>query len=209
MGRYTGPVCRLCRREGVKLYLKGDRCYSPKCAIERRPYAPGQHGQRRRRRPSDYAVRLREKQKLRRIYGLSEKQFRNLFEEAARKRGVTGTAFLGLLEARLESVVLRLGLAVSRAQARQLIRAKQIMVNGKQVDVPAYRVMPGDQVGLTERGRGMDMIRVNLEAAKGRKTGPWLSFDADAASGKFLRMPEREDLALPVNEQLIIEYYSR
>jgi small subunit ribosomal protein S4 len=136
MGRYIGPVCRLCRREGVKLYLKGERCYSPKCAMERRPYPPGQHGQRRARRPSDYAVRLREKQKLRRIYGISETQFRNLFEEASRKKGVTGTVFLGLLESRLDNVVYRLGFAQSRRQARQMVRHGHVTVNGRRVDLP-------------------------------------------------------------------------
>uniref|UniRef100_A0A7C2FS25 Small ribosomal subunit protein uS4 n=1 Tax=Thermus islandicus TaxID=540988 RepID=A0A7C2FS25_9DEIN len=193
MGRYLGPVCRLCRREGVKLYLKGERCYSPKCAMERRPYPPGQHGQKRARRPSDYAVRLREKQKLRRIYGISETQFRNLFEEASRKKGVTGTVFLGLLESRLDNVVYRLGFAQSRRQARQMVRHGHITVNGRRVDL----------------GRNLAFIRENLEAMKGRKVGPWLSLDVEAMKGKFLRLPDREDLALPVNEQLVIEFYSR
>lgn len=209
MGRYIGPVCRLCRREGVKLYLKGDRCYSPKCAIERRPYAPGQHGQRRARRPSDYAVRLREKQKMRRIYGISEKQFRNLFEEASRRKGVTGTVFLRLLESRLDNVVYRLGIATSRKQARQLVRHGHIAVNDRKVTVPSYRVRPGDVIAVTEAGKKIGAIQANVEAAKGRNTGPWLEFDADKMVGKFLRLPEREDLALPVNEQLVIEYYSR
>ncbi|ADR37054.1 30S ribosomal protein S4 [Oceanithermus profundus] len=209
MGRYIGPVCRLCRREGVKLYLKGDRCYSPKCAIERRPYAPGQHGQRRARRPSDYAVRLREKQKMRRIYGISEKQFRNLFEEASKKKGVTGTVFLRLLESRLDNVVYRLGIASSRKQARQLVRHGHIAVGGRKVTVPSYRVRPGDVIAVTEAGKKIGAIQANAEAAKGRKTGPWLEFDPEKMVGKFLRLPEREDLALPVNEQLVIEYYSR
>ncbi|WP_456446579.1 30S ribosomal protein S4 [Deinococcota bacterium DY0809b] len=209
MGRYIGPVCRLCRREGVKLYLKGDRCYSPKCAIERRPYAPGQHGQRRARRPSDYAVRLREKQKMRRIYGISEKQFRNLFEEASKRKGVTGTVFLRLLESRLDNVVYRLGIASSRKQARQLVRHGHIAVNDRKVTVPSYRVRPGDVVAVTEAGKKIGAIQANVEAAKGRNTGPWLEFDPEKMVGKFLRLPEREDLALPVNEQLVIEYYSR
>lgn len=209
MGRYIGPVCRLCRREGVKLYLKGERCYSPKCAMERRPYPPGQHGQRRTRRPSDYAVRLREKQKLRRIYGISETQFRNLFEEASRKKGVTGTVFLGLLESRLDNVVYRLGFAQSRRQARQMVRHGHILVNGKRVDLPAYRLKPGDEVAIAERSKNLDFIRQNLEAMKGRKVGPWLSLDVEAMKGRFLRLPDREDLALPVNEQLVIEFYSR
>ncbi|WP_457636909.1 30S ribosomal protein S4 [Oceanithermus sp.] len=209
MGRYIGPVCRLCRREGVKLYLKGDRCYSPKCAMERRPYAPGQHGQRRARRPSDYAVRLREKQKMRRIYGISERQFRNLFDEASKKKGVTGTVFLRLLESRLDSVVYRLGIAASRKQARQFIRHGHITVNERRVTIPSYRVKPGDVVSVSEAGKKVGAIQANVEAAKGRKTGPWLEFDAEKMVGKFLRLPEREDLALPVNEQLVIEYYSR
>ena len=209
MGRYIGPVCRLCRREGVKLYLKGERCYSPKCAMERRPYPPGQHGQKRARRPSDYAVRLREKQKLRRIYGISERQFRNLFEEASKKKGVTGSVFLGLLESRLDNVVYRLGFAVSRRQARQLVRHGHITVNGRRVDLPSYRVRPGDEIAVAEKSRNIELIRQNLEAMKGRKVGPWLSLDVEGMKGKFLRLPDREDLALPVNEQLVIEFYSR
>ena len=209
MGRYIGPVCRLCRREGMKLYLKGERCYSPKCAMERRPYPPGQHGQKRARRPSDYAVRLREKQKLRRIYGISERQFRNLFEEASKKKGVTGSVFLGLLESRLDNVVYRLGFAVSRRQARQLVRHGHITVNGRRVDLPSYRVRPGDEIAVAEKSRNLELIRQNLEAMKGRKVGPWLSLDVEGMKGKFLRLPDREDLALPVNEQLVIEFYSR
>ena len=209
MGRYIGPVCRLCRREGVQLYLKGERCYSPKCAMERRPYPPGQHGQKRARRPSDYAVRLREKQKLRRIYGISERQFRNLFEEASKKKGVTGSVFLGLLESRLDNVVYRLGFAVSRRQARQLVRHGHITVNGRRVDLPSYRVRPGDEIAVAEKSRNLELIRQNLEAMKGRKVGPWLSLDVEGMKGKFLRLPDREDLALPVNEQLVIEFYSR
>ena len=209
MGRYIGPVCRLCRREGVKLYLKGERCYSPKCAMERRPYPPGQHGQKRARRPSDYAVRLREKQKLRRIYGISERQFRNLFEEASKKKGVTGSVFLGLLESRLDNVVYRLGFAVSRRQARQLVRHGHLTVNGRRVDLPSYRVRPGDEIAVAEKSRNLELIRQNLEAMKGRKVGPWLSLDVEGMKGKFLRLPDREDLALPVNEQLVIEFYSR
>ena len=209
MGRYIGPVCRLCRREGVKLYLKGERCYSPKCAMERRPYPPGQHGQKRARRPSDYAVRLREKQKLRRIYGISERQFRNLFEEASKKKGVTGSVFLGLLESRLDNVVYRLGFAVSRRQARQLVRHGHITVNGRRVDLPSYRGRPGDEIAVAEKSRNLELIRQNLEAMKGRKVGPWLSLDVEGMKGKFLRLPDREDLALPVNEQLVIEFYSR
>ncbi len=209
MGKYRGPVCRLCRREGIKLYLKGERCYGPKCALERRPYPPGQHGQKRARRPSDYAVRLREKQRLRRIYGLNEKQFRNLFEEAARRKGVTGTVFLHLLESRLDNVVYRLGIAASRRQARQLVRHGHITVNGRRVDIPSYRVKPGDVVAVHEKSKNLGVIQANVELSKGRKGVPWLEFDPDKLEGKFLRYPDREDLALPVNEQLVIEFYSR
>jgi len=209
MGKYRGPVCRLCRREGIKLYLKGERCYGPKCALERRPYPPGQHGQKRARRPSDYAVRLREKQRLRRIYGLNEKQFRNLFEEAAKKKGVTGTVFLHLLESRLDNVVYRMGIAASRRQARQLVRHGHITVNDRRVDIPSYRVKPGDIVAVHEKSKNLGVIQANVELAKGRKGVPWLEFDAASLKGKFLRYPDREDLALPVNEQLVIEFYSR
>lgn len=173
------------------------------------PLPPGQHGQKRARRPSDYAVRLREKQKLRRIYGISERQFRNLFEEASKKKGVTGSVFLGLLESRLDNVVYRLGFAVSRRQARQLVRHGHITVNGRRVDLPSYRVRPGDEIAVAEKSRNLGFIRQNLEAMKGRKVGPWLSLDVEGMKGKFLRLPDREDLALPVNEQLVIEFYSR
>ncbi len=209
MGKYIGPVCRFCRREGIKLYLKGERCYGPKCALERRPYPPGQHGQKRSRRPSDYAIRLREKQRLRRIYGLNERQFRSLFEEASKKKGVTGTVFLHLLESRLDNVVYRLGIAASRRQARQIVRHGHITVNGRRVDIPSYRVKPGDTVAVYEKSKNLDTIQANVELAKGRKGSPWLAFDPDKLEGKFLRLPDREDLALPVNEQLVIEYYSR
>ena len=205
MGRYIGPVCRLCRREGVKLYLKGERCYSPKCAMERRPYPPGQHGQKRARRPSDYAVRLREKRTLRRLSGISGGQLRHLFGEASKKKGVTGSVFLGLLESRLDNVVYRLGFAVSRRQARQLVRHGHITVNGRRVDLPSYRVRPGDEIAVAEKSRNLELIRQNLEAMK----GPWLSRDVGGLKGKCLRLPGREDLALPVNEQLVIEFYSR
>ncbi|HEX2865088.1 MAG TPA: 30S ribosomal protein S4 [Deinococcales bacterium] len=209
MARYTGPVCKLCRREGVKLYLKGDRCYSPKCAIERRPYAPGQHGQRRKNRPSDYSVRLREKQKLRRIYGIAEAQFSNLFEEANRRGGVTGTVFLGLLESRLDSLVYRLGLASSHTQARQLVTHGHIVVNGKRLDVPSAIIKPGAQIAVAPSGRKLSIIAENVENNRRRKLSPWLSFNPETLSGQYLRLPAREDLALPVNEQFVIEYYSR
>lgn len=209
MARYTGPVCKLCRREGVKLYLKGDRCYSPKCAIEKRPYAPGQHGQRRKGRPSDFSIRLREKQKLRRIYGVGERQFRNLFDEASRRKGVTGTVFLGLLESRLDSLVYRLGLAANHAQARQLVAHGHVFVNGKVIDVPSAIVKPGAQIAVRPNSAKLGVILENVENARRRKLSPWLSFNPETLSGQYLRLPAREDLALPVNEQFVVEYYSR
>jgi small subunit ribosomal protein S4 len=209
MARYTGPVCKLCRREGVKLYLKGDRCYSPKCAIEKRPYAPGQHGQRRKGRPSDYSIRLREKQKLRRIYGIGEKQFRNLFAEASRQQGVTGNTFLGLLESRLDSIVYRLGLASSHSQARQIVAHGHVTVNGKAIDVPSAIIRPGSTIAVAAGSRKASVILENVESNRRRKLSPWLSFNPETLSGQYLRLPAREDLALPVNEQFVIEYYSR
>ncbi|MDQ3397481.1 MAG: 30S ribosomal protein S4 [Deinococcota bacterium] len=209
MSRYTGPVCKLCRREGTKLYLKGDRCYSAKCAIEKRPYPPGQHGQRRGRKPSDFAVRLREKQKLRRFYGVSEKQFRSLFDDASRRQGVTGANFLALLESRLDSVVYRLGIASSRAQARQLINQGHIEVNGKRLDIASFQLKPGMEITVGPKAKKLDFIRGNVEAGRRRKVSPWLEFDADELRGRFLRQPAREDLVVPVNELQVIEYYSR
>ena len=209
MARYTGPVCKLCRREGTKLYLKGDRCYSAKCAIEKRPYPPGQHGQRRSRKMSDYGIRLREKQKLRRFYGMSEKQFKNLFDEATRQEGATGEVFLSLLESRLDSIVYRLGIASSRAQARQFINQGHIGVNGRRLDVSSYPVNPGEEVAVLPSARSFGLIRENVEATRRRKLSPSLAFDPENLKGKFLRPPAREDLVVPVNELQVIEYYSR
>ncbi len=209
MARYTGPVCKLCRREGTKLYLKGDRCYSAKCAIEKRPYPPGQHGQRRSRKMSDYGIRLREKQKLRRFYGMSEKQFNNLFDEAARRPGATGQVFLSLLESRLDSVVYRLGLASSRAQARQLINQGHIALNDTRLDIASHILNPGDAVTVRPQAKSFGVIRDNVEANRRRKLSPWLEFDADNLKGTFVRTPAREDIVVPVNELQVIEYYSR
>ncbi|MDZ7704931.1 MAG: 30S ribosomal protein S4 [Trueperaceae bacterium] len=209
MARYTGPVCKLCRREGTKLYLKGDRCYSAKCAIEKRPYPPGQHGQRRSRKMSDYGIRLREKQKLRRFYGMSEKQFSNLFEEAARRPGATGQVFLSLLESRLDSVVYRLGIASSRAQARQLINQGHIALNDRRLDIASHILDPGDVVTVRPQAKSFGLIRENIEANRRRKLSPWLEFDADNLKGTFVRQPAREDIVVPVNELQVIEYYSR
>jgi len=209
MARYTDPVCRLCRREGLKLFLKGDRCYTDKCAIERRNYAPGQHGQGRRRKVSDYAMQLREKQRLKRMYGLLEKQFRKYFEMAERSREVTGTALLKLLESRLDNMVYRLGLARSRAEARQLVRHRHFMVNGKRVNIPSYLTRAGDEVTIVERSRSKDVFKQAVEFAGRRGLPDWLEMDADKFTGKIVKLPEREELAIPVNERLVVELYSK
>jgi len=205
MGRYRGPIVKISRREGVNLVE------SPKVQkyMERHPYPPGQHGQRRRRKPSDYAVRLREKQKLRFYYNMSEKQFRNLFVEASQKTGATGQVFLQLLESRLDNVVYRMGIASTRRQARQFVAHGHITVNGKRLDVPSYRVEPGDVLEVHASAKKNPFIRENLEARKRGKTLPWLEFDAEAMRGTFKSRPSREDIVVPVNELQVIEYYSR
>lgn len=205
MGRYRGPVVKLCRREGVNLVE------TPKAQkyMERRPYPPGEHGQRRRRRPSDYGVRLREKQKLRFIYNLSEKQFANLFNEASRKEGATGEVFLQLLERRLDNVVYRMGIAHTRRQARQFVAHGHILVNGRRVDVPSYRIKPGDEIAVAERAKKNAHIKDNVEERKRGSTPSWLNFDAESLKGTFNSVPSREDISVPVNELQVIEYYSR
>lgn len=205
MGRQRDPIVKLSRREGVNL------AETPKVQkyMERRPYPPGQHGQRRSRKLSDYGVRLREKQKLRRLYNLSEKQFSNLFSEAVKQEGATGGVFLQLLESRLDNVVFRLGIAHTRRQARQFVSHKHILVNGKVVDVPSYRVRPGDEVAVSPRSRSNDIIKGNVEARKRGRLSPWLEFDSESLKGKFQRLPAREDITVPVNELQVIEYYSR
>ena len=205
MGRYRGPVVKLCRREGVNLIE------TPKVQryMEAHPYPPGQHGQRRRRKPSDYGVRLREKQKLRIYYNMSEKQFHNLFAEAAKQEGSTGTVFLQLLESRLDNVVYRLGIAYTRRQARQFVAHGHILVNGKRVDVPSYRVRPGDEIEVATAARKNPFIHANIEDRRRGQLNPWLEFDAEAMKGKFLHRPAREDIMVPVNELQVIEYYSR
>lgn len=208
MARYTGPVCRLCRRENMKLYLKGDRCYSDKCAYERRNYAPGQHGKTR-AKLSDYGLRLREKQKLRRIYELTETQFKKYFKEAERQKGITGTNFLILLERRLDNVVYRLGFAQSRAQARQLVRHGHFLVNGKSVDIPSYLVKPGDTVTVREKSRNLAVINEALEALPRRGVPPWLELRKEQYEGVFKTFPTREEMDIPVQEQLIVEFYSK
>lgn len=205
MGRYRGPIIKLCRREGANLVgtVKAQRY------MDKRQYGPGQHGNKRRRKPTEYGIRLREKQKLRLIYGLSEKQFRTLFDEAVRRPGPTGAVFLQLLESRLDNVVYRLGIATTRRQSRQFVGHKHILVNGKRVDVPSYRVKPGDEIALVERSRNNPIIKANLEAKSRGKVEPWLEFDAEAVKGTFSRIPSREDIVVPVNELMVIEYYSR
>ena len=208
MARYLGPVCRLCRREGMQLYLKGDRCYTDKCAIDRRHYPPGQHGQRR-SKVSDYGTQLREKQKVRRIYGVLEKQFSSYFEKAERQKGVTGTNLLVLLERRLDNVVYRLGFANSRSQARQLVRHNLILVNGNKVNLPSYLVRKGDVVQSTEKGRALPLIKDAMEAVARRGTPAWLEFNKDEAKGRVIMFPSREDITMPIQEHLIVELYSK
>jgi small subunit ribosomal protein S4 len=209
MARYRGPVCRLCRREGMKLFLKGERCYKEKCAIERRNQPPGQHGGARRRKVRAYGLQLREKQKLRRIYGLLEGQFRSTFSEAARRKGVTGENLLQLLELRLDNVVYSLGFATSRSQARQLVRHGHIIVDGRRVDIPSFRVKPGMEITVREKSRTSDAIGAALDFAQGRGIPPWLELDPTAFSGKVIQAPSREDIRFPIQEQLIVELYSR
>jgi len=209
MARYRGPVCRLCRREGMKLFLKGERCYKEKCAIERRNAPPGQHGMGRRRKVRAYGLQLREKQKLRRIYGLLEGQFRRTFDEANRRKGVTGETLLQLLELRLDNVVYSLGFATSRTQARQLVRHGHIEVDGRRVNIPSFRVRPGTEIGVREKSRKNAHISEAVEFAQGRGIPPWLELDTDAFRGKVLENPVREDIRFPIQEQLIVELYSR
>ena len=206
MANYSGPVCRFCRREGAKLYLKGERCYTPKCAIERRAFAPGMHGQARKRKTSDYGLQLRAKQKARRIYGLLEKQFRIYFNLATDEPGVTGINLLRRLELRLDNVVYRLGLGASRKQARQLVSHRHFEVNGKTVNVPSYQLKPGDVLKVKTADGVTD---VALESSKVRPVPSWLSFNADDKSAKVLARPDRHEMESGVEEQLIVEFYSR
>lgn len=205
MARFYTSITKLSRREGINL-AETEKVQK---YLDRRPYGPGQHGQRRTNRPSDYKVRLREKQKLARLYGVAEKQFRNLFEEATRVPGVTGTVFLQLLERRLDNVVFRLNLASTRRQARQLVGHGHVLVNGKRVDIPSYRVKIGDEISVAEGSRSIGVVLENIENAKRRRVSPWLTFNPETFSGTFVRLPAREDLALPINENFIIEFYSR
>ena len=208
MARHTGPVCRLCRREGMKLFLKGDRCFKEKCAIERRGYAPGQHG-RRRSKVQGYGIQLREKQKVKRIYGVLERQFRNYFAKASRRKGITGTNLLQMLERRLDSVVYRLGFASSRAMARQLVAHGHFLVDGKKVDVPSSLTPVGAVVSLRASSRDNEEIKMCLDTAKGRGVPAWLELDADNFRGTVKALPAREDVTMPIQEQLIVELYSK
>jgi small subunit ribosomal protein S4 len=209
MARYLGPVCKLCRREGGKLYLKGDRCFSEKCAVVRRPYPPGQHGQGR-IKLSEYGLRLREKQKMRRIYGLLESQFRLYYAEASTMKGRTGEEMLGIIERRLDNVVQRMGFAVSRAQGRQLVRHNHVLVNGKRVNIPSYRVNPNDKIEIREKSRKIAYVAAALKAAENKQRPSWLEVDKDNFAGTFKSMPVRDELNEPmVREQYVVEYYSR
>jgi small subunit ribosomal protein S4 len=208
LARYIESVCRLCRRENLKLYLKGDRCYSDKCAIERRSYPPGQHGQGR-AKFSNYGVQLREKQKVKRMYGLMEKQFRNFFSKAERQKGITGTNLLLLLERRLDNLVYRLGFANSRSEARQLVRHSHFTVNGKKVNIPSYLVKVGEVIELREKSRKISKVGESLEAVARRGIPSWLELEKEQFRGRLVSLPAREDLTMPIKEQLIVELYSK
>ena len=211
MGRYTGPVCKLCRRESQKLFLKGTKCYTEKCPVERRNYAPGQHGQAtaRRRKTSEYALQLREKQKVKRIYGVGERYFRTLFGEAHRLTGVTGENLLVLLETRLDNVLYRMGMASSRKQARQLVRHRHVELNGRTVDVPSAQVSPGDEIRVREKSKDILPVVVSLESKTRPDVVRWLAVDESSRTGRMLERPGRSDIPMAVQEQLIVELYSK
>lgn len=208
MARYTGPSCKLCRREKQKLFLKGTKCLSEKCPLEQKNYAPGQHGLSRRTKFSEYGVQLREKQKVKRIYGLIETQFRNYFAEADRQKGITGANLIKLLERRLDNTVYRFGFAPSRKSARQLVLHGHFLVNGKNVDIPSYILRPGDVISVREKSKKLDAIHNSLRRTKDSVYN-WLTIDKATLSGTFLQVPEREDIPLNANEQLIVELYSK
>lgn len=208
MARYTGPSCKLCRREGMKLYLKGERCYKDKCGVEKKGYPPGQHGQLK-KKLSDYGVQLREKQKVKRIYGLLESQFRLYFERATKMKGITGENLLQLLERRLDNAVYRAGFASSRAQARQLVRHNHFTVNGKKVNIPSYLLKVGDVIELREKSRDNKLIVESLETSEGRGTADWMSIDKAAFKAVVNRLPERSDIGYDIQEHLIVELYSK
>lgn len=209
MARYIGPVCRLCRREDMKLFLKGDRCYTDKCGYERRAYAPGQHGQNRRRKASDYGEQLREKQKVKRIYGIAERQFRGYYFRASRMKGVTGENLLVLLERRLDNIIYRLGLASDHAEARQLVRHGHFQVNGSHVNIPSYLVRVNDVITVREKSKKIVRLSDSLAAVDRRGVPQWLELDKDNFRGKIKSFPAREDFTMPIREQLIVELYSK
>ncbi|MBS4034151.1 MAG: 30S ribosomal protein S4 [Ignavibacterium sp.] len=208
MARYTDSVCKLCRRERQKLFLKGQKCYSEKCPIESRNYPPGQHGLSRRSKVSEYGIQLREKQKIKRSYGILETQFRNYFEKAIKQKGKTGANLVKLLERRLDNVVYRLGFASSRKQARQLIRHRHILINNNLVDIPSYLVVPGDNIQVKDSSKKLDAIHNSLKRVKDNTYG-WLSVDKASLTGTFIQIPDREDVPLNANEQLVVELYSK
>ena len=209
MARNLDPKCRQCRREGEKLFLKGEKCFTEKCGIEKRNYPPGQHGQRRASRLSDYGVQLREKQKLRRIYGILEKQFRGYYAEADRKKGITGDNLLQMLESRLDNVTYKMGLGASRTEARQIVKHNSVLVNGKRVNIPSYQVQPGDEISINDSSKDQLRIKASLEAAEERGFPEWLEVNTKKLSGVFKNKPERDDLPSTINESLIVELYSK
>ena len=208
MAKYTGSKCRQCRREGGKLFLKGEKCYTAKCAVENRPFPPGQHGQRR-QRLSDYATQLREKQKLRRIYGVLERQFHTYYQEASRKKGSTGEALLQLLEGRLDNVVYRMGFSSSRSEARQLVRHNGVSVNGSRVNIPSYQVQPNDVVSINDKSRAQLRIQAAVDLAQQRGISDWIDVDVKKMQGVYKSRPERSELPADINEHLVVELYSK
>jgi small subunit ribosomal protein S4 len=209
LARYTDPVCRLCRREGMKLFLKGSKCFTDKCPVEKRNFAPGQHGKDRKAKIVGYGLQLREKQKAKRMYFTQEGQFRNYFEKAARSKGVTGELLLQQLERRLDTVVYRIGLGMSRRQARQLVRHGHVAVNGRKVNIPSYQVSVGEEIAIRENSKKLGLLEQAKEFAAHQNAPGWLEIDRDNFKGKVLALPKREDIHLPVNEQLIVELYSK
>ena len=208
MAKYIGPKCRQCRREGTKLFLKGEKCYTSKCSVENRAFPPGQHGQRR-GRLSDYAAQLREKQKMRRIYGVLERQFRNYYQSAAQRKGSTGENLLQLLEGRLDNVVYRMGFAASRPEARQLVRHNAVMVNGKRVTIPSYQVQPNDNLTIADKSRKQLRVKSAMEVAEQRGFVDWIDVDPKKLEGTYKARPERSDLPAEINEHLVVELYSK
>ncbi len=209
MARYTGAVCRQCRREGQKLFLKGDRCYTEKCAIDRRPYAPGMHNQGRTKKLSEYGMQLREKQKAKHYYGVLESQFRKYYEIAANRKGVTGENLLSILESRLDNVVYRLGFAMSRPEARQLVSHGHFTVDGRKVNIASFLVKPGQTIALKDASRSLDKFKASLETNGSRPVPKWLDFDKNTLTAKVVALPAREDIDLPIEEHLIVELYSK